>query len=653
MGDGFGAKGIGAVAGLLLHLLLECAGAAQDRPTKWGSVSPEDFDIDVRAVDSTAAAVVISDYGESKIAADWSVTYTRQRRIYLASESGYDFAEVLIEYDSDLDDVRKAEGRTYKLVDGKVERTKLRKQDVFQEEVRDSFRRVRFTLPALQPGAIVEYRYVIHRNNPVFLRGWNFQSSAPTLYSEYEVEIPPGLDYMSFRRGYVDFDEEKTDELSRPHGRVMRYTWIMRDVPAIHEEPYMTSVGDYVAGIDLQMRGFSARYGLKEQVAWSWEQVAKDLRAIGEINSQFRPPGSVREEATKIVAGLHDPLERMKAIYAFVQSTIIWNGVYDALPNQSLKNTLKTKTGSAADMSALLTAMLNSVDVKASPVLLSTRGHGRIVKSHPLLTQFNYCITSVVIGKEVFLLDATSPHRPYDLLPIRALNGEGWVITEDRFGWLPLTTKGIFKRATVVRAELDAKGVVAGRLNVRNEGYASVVEKIGIEERGEEAYMKGLIGGEDLEVKLDSIGFDTSGAGSDVSPIRASFNVTGAAIVANEFIYLNLFLVDRWDENPLKLEERRYPVDMARRERHDYSLTLALPDGYIVEELPPNLELRLPSGGALYRCRYYADSTGVNVTTRFRITRPVFRPREYKELKDFFSRVVDSHAQQVVLRRSD
>lgn len=165
--------------------------------------------------------------------------------------------------------------------------------------------------------------------------------------------------------------------------------------------------------------------------------------------------------------------------------------------------------------------------------------------------------------------------------------------------------------------------------------------------------MKGLIGGEDLEVKLDSIGFDTSGAGSDVSPIRASFNVTGAAIVANEFIYLNPFLVDRWDENPLKLEERRYPVDMARRERHDYSLTLALPDGYIVEELPPNLELRLPSGGALYRCRYYADSTGVNVTTRFRITRPVFRPREYKELRDFFARVVDSHAQQVVLRRSD
>jgi hypothetical protein len=137
-------------------------------------------------------------------------------------------------------------------------------------------------------------------------------------------------------------------------------------------------------------------------------------------------------------AGAKDPLEKAKKIYSFIQSRVSWNEDFGFLTDAGVKKAYENKRGGVPEINLLLVGALQSAELEAEPVLLSTRAHGLPNDIHPVLSSFNYVIATVKIGEQSYLLDATDPMLVFGMLPERCINGKGRVMPLKDSYWIDL-----------------------------------------------------------------------------------------------------------------------------------------------------------------------------------------------------------------------
>jgi hypothetical protein len=81
-------------------------------------------------------------------------------------------------------------------------------------------------------------------------------------------------------------------------------------------------------------------------------------------------------------------------------------------------------------------------------------------------------------------------------------------------------------------------------------------------------------------------------------------------------------------------------------------LSLTLPEGYVVQELPKSFTLDLSRDGGQFRRVAQVEGNTLQFMSQVTIRKPRFDPIEYKSLREFYDRIVAAHAEQVVLKRS-
>lgn len=182
---------------------------------KFDRITPADFNIQSPAVDSNAGAVIIADAGSTYFVGNergWlNSVYKKKIRIKVMNKSALDVANVRIELyekEGDAENIEGITATTYNLDNGVVAATKLDKTNIFTEKYDRNHTEVKFALPSVIAGSIIEYSYTIKSNFLFNIPSWEFQNiNYPTLWSEYNVSIPGLLTYMSLRQGFHRFEE--------------------------------------------------------------------------------------------------------------------------------------------------------------------------------------------------------------------------------------------------------------------------------------------------------------------------------------------------------------------------------------------------------------------------------------------------------------
>ncbi len=641
-----------------LVLLILCLNAvalhAQPDPVEWGEVPREQLAMEHFAADSNAAAVILADYGTAYFRFNGEIEFERHRRIKILTEAGYEQAEVAISfYDEDrLERVRKIEGQTFVLgPGGEVQRYELDGDDIFEEDVdSEGYKRMRFTLPALAPGAVVEYRYQVRSKNPLFLRGWTFQSDEPTLWSEYRVTVPNVLKYARQMQAPQPFYIQEKEQVNSRHGLATAHRWVMRDMPALREEPFMTTPEDFRARIRFQLQRIQPEYGRGATFYASWEELADELMDHDAFGNEIDRHKEVRRRARAILMPFSDPTAQMEALYTFVQRSMQWNGERGMLVNQDLDDALEAKTGSQAELALILLSMLHEAGIEAHPVLISTRAHGRTEPHYPFLQQFNGVLVHATVGEKTYLLDATDPKRPYHLLPVEALNHRGLLIRDGTPEWIGIEPAQGLTRRVLVRGQVTADGTLEATLEASDEAYSALRRRHSLDERAARAFVQeevldGLAG---AVVERPTIEHQT--VVSEPLGTNVSFTVPGYAQAAGGFLYLNPMVVGRMTENPLRQPERTFPVDIAYPRDLTYTLALRLPQGYVLREQPPNMQVKLPNDAGTFQRLVRVSHGALMMQSRFMLNKTVFAPEEYEAIRELFARVVQAHAEQVVLQ---
>ena len=90
---------------------------------------------------------------------------------------------------------------TYNLVNGKVEKTKIKSDGEFTEQVNKYWGRKKISLPNVKEGSIIEFEYILESPRIGVFKDWKFQDGIPVNYSQFETIVPEYFDYKAFQKG--------------------------------------------------------------------------------------------------------------------------------------------------------------------------------------------------------------------------------------------------------------------------------------------------------------------------------------------------------------------------------------------------------------------------------------------------------------------
>ncbi len=649
-----------SMVGIIIMLGLSInVNTALSQVSKYGKISKADLASTGYPEDPDAQAVVLFDQAIINLDGNFKLYYERHTRIKIFDKNAFEeWGSVEIPYNTALkQNVRHIKAGTFNLVNGKIKQDKVNKKQIFDEKLEGKNKVKKFTFPNLQPGSIIEYEYRWSGDFGGNIPGWIFQSTEPTLWSQYEVKLPDFLAYTTLAQGIVGFDvhENETflDPINRMEGKIFK--WVLQNVPAFRNEPYMTARTDHIKKLDLHLHSFFIG-GRKTVLLDSWNTVVKTLLEHRQFGGAMKARKLTKRATEEVLAGLGElpsAKEKMIAIYEYVRDHTKWNGRRGIYSHESLADyALKEEESDAAEINFALMAMLREAGLKVDPVLLSTRDNGKPYEGVPLLDQFNYVVAGVLMGGQTHLLDATSNLRPWSMLPTRALNLRGLKIMKKGPVWIDIKPKEIYRRVTMINAELNDQGDVSGTLNTSEMGYAGLIGRALLSDKNHEEYIHEFIAEDWEESALDSLSISNIDSLHLALKSEVNFNIEAMGAVANDFIYLDHVLIDRTEENPLKLEERTFPVNFTYPTTKEYVLNLTIPDGYVVTELPKGIRLSLPNKGGLIQRRIQAEGQRITVHTKLIFRHDIYTPNEYRDLRTFYDEMITIEGEQIVLQKS-
>ncbi|MES2734199.1 MAG: DUF3857 and transglutaminase domain-containing protein [Bacteroidota bacterium] len=664
---------------LSLGLFLFCSvkAFAQPEPMKFGKVEMKDLEMKFYDKDTSASAVVLYDYGNAfftYISNDFQVNFERHVRIKILKKSGYDWADSqisLYKSDNTEEKVTNLKGYTYTLENGKIVKTKLEKEHIFDDKLSENESLKKFTMPGVKEGCVIEYSYTVQSEFLYTFQEWEFQKSIPVLWSEYRARIPEFYIYKQHSQGYEPFfintseegresfavryeAENSSQGMARTPGSIenvevknTQFRWVIKDIPALHEEPYVTTMSDFVSKIEFELTATNFSHNYKPFRS-SWEELAKDLLESESFGKQLNRTGFVKDEIEGIKAKFTDPAERIFATQAFVKKTMKWDGKKRVYPATTLKKAYENRTGNSSDINLLLVAMLKEEGIDASPVILSTRDNGR-APFFPLLTRYNYVIAQVNLNGKVLLLDATEPFAPYDVLPQRCLNGVGRLISMQT-GEVELRNNEKFMSYCNAKLTLGTSGELSGVIEESQGGYYGLLMRKEVAKEGKDKYVEAMkknhVGWE-----IESFDFKNLEKTNEILLSTCKVTIGEQAQNAAKLMYLNPMFYQKKDANPFKLENRKFPVDFAAPIDETFLLTIALPAGYEVEELPKPAIISLPEGAAKFTYSVSVSGSILQVVSKLTIKKTFFGVEEYAHLKEFYNYIVTKHAEQIVLKK--
>ena len=669
-------------------LCLQMSLMAQEKlPIKFGKVKPEDFEVRSNVIDSSTNAVVVADVGTSKFTANvtdisFSLLHTQKKRIKIINKNGFDAATVSIPIyvgdDGKEEKLENLDAYTYNLENGKVVETKLTKSSVFSERSSKNWVTKKFTFPAIKEGSIVEYAFTIKSDFFFNLQPWAFPGEYPVLWSQYDAAIPDFYKFVMIAQGYHPFLIKKVDRtlhhftftervertqegLGGPissgsntfaiDGSTDLHSWVMKDVPALKEEAFTTTINNSISKIEFQLSQVAYPNTIPRDVLSSWEKVASDLMEEDRFGLPINRPNNWLDGDVKAIVGAStNPREKAQKIFEYVRDNFTHNGIYSIYSSKILKDVFKNKSGSIADINLLLIAMLKSQNLETTPIILSTRRNGVTHEYYPLLNRYNYVIAKVVLNGAEYFLDATIPKLDFGRLPLSVYNGHAREITAARALPVYFAADSLkeFGNTFVYLSNTDA-GTYEGSYKQTMGTYESLGLRNKMTKTSLDEYGKSVKQQYPEEIVVNNIELDSLRSLKD--PVTVHYDLKFNSFADEDIIYFNPILNGAVKKNPFAAAERFYPVEMPYTFDEIYTLIMEIPKGYKVEELPKSIKYKFNEEEGMFQYVISANKETISFTRRLTMKRATYVNEDYEYLRELYAFIVKKDAEQIVFKK--
>ncbi|MCU0382640.1 MAG: DUF3857 and transglutaminase domain-containing protein [Cyclobacteriaceae bacterium] len=640
---------------MFIFLLLTQTVIAQKSPIKFGEVSLDEIRMSSYPEDSSANAVVLSEFGKAYISitnVSASLYFEKHVRIKILKNEGSYLSNQeisVLRLGANAEErVVNLKASSYNLVNGKIEEAKMNKDAIFKEKFNKNTNLLKFSIPNVKPGSVIEYSYTLQSDFLPNFPNWQFQHEIPTMHSEYYAIIPEFFIMEKYAQGYITPTSYEPKQKTQGSYFETVHHWIYKKVPAFKPEPYMTTLNDYITKINFALAFVNFPGEPQREVMGSWEKLIANLKESEGFSKAIKGSGFLKKTVEQIITGKTTDLEKATAIHDYVKNTLEWDGQEDFYAD-NLKEVLEKKKGTVGDINILLAAMLDKAGLNPDMILLSTRDHGFIRQMYPMSRQFNYVVCRLGIGDSFIYLDATEKFIPINVLPERCLNGEGLLVSDFNKGWVTLQTKTKSKKVVNIDVNLQSIENPTGTLTKISDGYLGHSARRLHKKLGQEEYSKLVTTKLNLEVE----GVTIEDLETYDKPVKEIFkvNVTDALTINDDIIYIDPLFGQQVKENPFKQEKREYPVDYGSQQEEIYMVKILVPEGYIAEELPQSKVFVLPDKSGRFTYNVQVNGNSINVFSNLQINRTLYVGDEYAGLKVFYAHIIAKQNEQIVLKK--
>ena len=147
--------------------------------------------------------------------------------------------------------------------------------------------------------------------------------------------------------------------------------------------------------------------------------------------------------------------------------------------------------------------------------------------------------------------------------------------------------------------------------------------------------------------------FTISGESKAGSDVKMEYKLIKDVVLGDEFIYISPMIDKLFSDNPFTKEERKFPVNFDYLETYKQMVTIAIPEGYTVEELPTSQKFVFGDDDALV-FTYRVAQTGslISLQYHFQIKELMVGQDLYPGLREFFAKIISKNSEQIVLKKT-
>jgi transglutaminase-like putative cysteine protease len=599
-------------------------------------------------------------------------------RIKVLQEQGKELATIELPYEHGFTQVTDIKARTIHS-DGTVIPLPVKPEDLLSTKVGEAqFNRKVFTLPSVEVGSILEYRYELHYSDHMswspdweiqrpyfvhtahykftpfraFLTGWNNSVSQVMIDRHGKAinsiiwwpQLPPGV-------------EVKTDSVGR-------FSVDLNDIPAAPHEEWMPPADSFLYHVAFYYKSaFTGNeYWMSEAKYWS-----------SEVDRLAEAKGTIKQAVAGIIAPGDSDLDKAKKIYKAVQAldnTAFSRRKGDAelkqlglhIPNsseglKSAEDTWTQKSGSPDEIALLYLSMARAAGLTAYAMRIVDRERGVFTPGYLNFDQLNDDIVILVVSGMEITLDPGERMCPFGMVRWNHTGAggirQGAAARAAAFSPTQPYTANTLRRVGDIT--LDDHGAATGSIRFVMTGQEALVWRQSALELDEDETKKQFdrwletMVPQGVEAHIDHF----QALDDPDTNLVAFVKLQGPlGTSTSKRILLPAFFFETRGLHPFVNQEKRLvPVDMHNAEQVTDQIVYHLPPNFAVEGAPQDIKVPWGDRGLL-NTRTIPAAGQITIARQFTRGFIIVKPEDYQDLRGFYQKVAAADQQQLVLTSS-
>lgn len=513
-----------------------------------------------------------------------------------------------------------------------------------------------FSIPDVQVGSIIEYKYVLTWDNSyVHDSQWTVQEPLVTREGQFNLTIAELGDGLN-----ISWNVHLLPKEYQPKNEKNTVKLTLNNIPAFEKEEFMPPEDEIRARVEFiySDKKFDATmddYWKRESKEWT----SKAEEFMDKKKAAEREVGSLTTTADSPDAKLRKLYDRVQALrnLTYERAKSEKEEAREKLKdNNNIEDVLKHGYAYHNQLIRTFVALARAAGFPATILRVQERDRGFL---HKELRRFDLLDTELAVvtvnGKEMYL-DPGVPFCPFGLLSWEDTGIPGLLLNKEGAQWSkspsPRPEDSLRKR--IASFTLDADGTLTGEVKVVFQGLDALNRRMSARNDDEAARKKEL---EDLfkgwmpataNIELGKI--DDFTKSSDRFEVTYKVTLPGMAAATGKRILLPFSIFAGSDNNPFQHVKRIHPVYFRSPYEEIDEIKITLPEGMKVETLPAGK--LIPTEFAEMQWKTQADEHSISLTRDVRMHGNFFRTEHYPALRGFLDQVKGVTDEQAILRNA-
>lgn len=515
-----------------------------------------------------------------------------------------------------------------------------------------------FTMPEVAVGSIIEYKYRIDWPYILSDNAWYLQHDLYTIKEDFRMKPFSGLLEGFEATGYrVASVYANMPPGLKPQLKGSVYEMQAQNMPAFQSEGYMPPEDFFKP----QIHFFYNSPGMDNPERF-WQDAGKTWN--NQAEHFIGNHSEVTAAANQAIVGESNPESKLRKLYARAQQ--IRNLSYERertkeemkkenlKENQNVADVLARGYGTRTDITRLFVALARAAGFKTSVIEDSNRQQRIFQKNLFSASQLDSELAVVNLnGKDIYL-DPGTKFCPYGL--VRWIRTSTNALKLDKKGGTFIEVppapydKAVLNR--VADLTLSPDGSAQGTVQVQFTEGEALEHRLDALDSDEAGRKKSLE--DEIEASLPSGSsaklISSENWDDNSKPLIANFHVEvpAYASLAGKRLLMPAFLFQTKQMDAFKHADRKYPVYFAYAFEEADRVSVKLPAGYSVEDVPPKQIASLSYAG--YQNLVQFDGTQLVSQRLLQVNGIYFALDHYSAVKDFFNKVQAGDEEQTILR---